>query len=330
MGLSLFRPPSGLLADAVTGAARDRGPALRAPRLDAHAHVHSAAVADLVETKMGERILEPVSSDEVVSRLDQEGIPNALVLSGAYLMANDVWGGTGADEWSALRSENDYTAAEVANHPARLTAFLSLNPKRPYAIEEIDRCVDELGMRGVKMHFWNSVVNLRDADELAAVTRTFEHVARRGLPVVVHAYNGALPNYGPDDLETFVREIIVPLPTLRISFAHLAGAGGFGFRVISHWSRLLKLVPPDAPGSERVFVDLAAVLFARATERFAASNDSQKEIMGDLLTQWGLQRVLWGSDNVDDYLSLSRDAWPLSEEEWEVVAASTGDRFLQS
>lgn len=300
------------------------------PQLDAHAHVHSAAVADLVEDRVGERTLEPMSSDELVARLDELGIPKALVLSGAYLMASDAWPrDVGADEWAAVRAENDYAAVEVAKHADRLTGFLSVNPKRSYAVEEIDRCTDELGMRGVKMHFWNSVVNLREVDQLAAVRRTFEHVASRGLPVVVHAYNGALADYGPDDVETFVREIIVPLPTLRISFAHLTGAGGFGFRVLGHWSRLLKLLPPDEPGNARVFVDLAAVLFARATARFPPTRESQRQVLGDMLRKWGLRRVLWGSDNVEGYLSLSRDAWPLSEDEWEVVAANPGAGFLQ-
>lgn len=301
-----------------------------APQLDAHAHVHSAAVADLVEERVGERTLEPMSSDQLVARLDEGGIARALVLSGAYLMASDVWPrDSGADEWAAVRAENDYAALEVAKHADRLTGFLSLNPKRSYAVQEIDRCADELGMRGVKMHFWNSVVNLREADQLAAVKRTFEHVASRALPVVVHAYNGAVPDYGPDDLETFVREIIVPFPTLRISFAHLAGAGGFGFRALGQWSRLLQLLPPGDPDNARVFVDLAAVLFDRATGRFPPTRESQRQILGDMLRKWDLHRVLWGSDNVEGYLSLSRDAWPLSEDDWEVVAADTGAGFLE-
>ena len=120
----------------------------------------------------------------------------------------------------------------------RLVPFLSLNPKRGYAVEEVDRCVEQK-MRGLKLHLWNSLVDTRQAADLAAVRRVVERAAHHRLPVVAHILVGAVPNYGPDDTERFVREIIMPFDTLQISLAHLAGAGGFGAREQACFERLI-------------------------------------------------------------------------------------------
>jgi len=49
---------------------------------------------------------------------------------------------------------NDSLAAWVAAAPERLVAFATVDPRDPGAAAEIERCVGELGMRGVKLHPW--------------------------------------------------------------------------------------------------------------------------------------------------------------------------------
>jgi hypothetical protein len=38
--------------------------------------------------------------------------------------------------------------------------------------------------------------------------------------------------------------------------------------------------------------------------------------------------LLWGSDTIPEALKQSRAVWPLSDEEWEIVAANDGSAFL--
>ncbi len=47
---------------------------------------------------------------------------------------------------------NDSLAAWVAPAPDRLVAFATVDPRDPAAGEEIERCVRDLGMRGIKLH----------------------------------------------------------------------------------------------------------------------------------------------------------------------------------
>jgi predicted TIM-barrel fold metal-dependent hydrolase len=250
--------------------------------------------------------------------MDAEGVRRAFVLSTAYQMAADAYGTRTSEtaEYARVRFENDFTAAECAQYPARLVPFLSLNPKRGYAVEEVDRCAEQK-MRGLKLHLWNSLVDTRQAADLASLRRVVERAAHHRLPVVAHILVGAVPNYGADDTERFVREIILPFDTLQISLAHLAGAGGFGIQQQACFQRLIALCGPDTPYASRVWTDIAAVLTATTP-----AVDARR--FGELLPQWGLHRVLWGSDNIDGALGLTRTQWPLDATAWQAIADQRG------
>jgi len=258
----------------------------------------------------------------LIRRLDAAGIRRAFVLSTAYQMAADAYGTRSAEpaEYARVRLENDFTAAECARYPDRLVPFLSVNPKRGYAIEEVDRCAEQK-MRGLKLHLWNSLVDTRQAADLAALRRVVERAAQHRLPVVAHIFVGAVPDYGPDDTERFVREIIMPLETLQISIAHLAGAGGFGARTQACFERLIALCGPDSPYASRVWTDMAATLVATTT-----ADDARR--FGELLPRWGLHRVLWGSDNIEDALEVTRSQWPLDAAAWRPIAEQRGESLV--
>ena len=40
----------------------------------------------------------------------------------------------------SVKAENDWTAQQVAQYPDRLRAFCSVNPLKPYALDEVARC----------------------------------------------------------------------------------------------------------------------------------------------------------------------------------------------
>ena len=195
-------------------------------------------------------------------------------------------------------------------------AFPERESERGYAVEEVDRCVEKK-MRGLKLHLWNSLVDTRQATDLAALKRVVERAAHHRLAVVAHIFVGAVPNYGPDDTERFVREIVMPFDTLQISLAHLAGAGGFAAREQACFERLITVCGPDTPYASRVWTDMAATLIA-------TTPPDEARRLGELLPRWGLHRVLWGSDNLDGALALTRGAWPLDATAWRPIAEQRG------
>jgi predicted TIM-barrel fold metal-dependent hydrolase len=312
------RPRAQEIGDAVRSA-RERTHGLPAPYLDAHAHLASAALA-AYHARAGATVGQIGTMDGagLIRRLDADGVRRAFVLSTAYLMAPDAYGTRTAEaaEYARVKVENDFTAAECARFPERLVPFLSLNPKRGYAVEEVDRCVEQK-MRGLKLHLWNSLVDTRQTADLAALRRVVERAAHHRLAVVAHVAVGAVPNYGPDDTERFAREIIMPFDTLQISVAHLAGAGGFAARAQACFERLVAVCGPDTPYASRVWTDMAATLMPTSTA-------DQTRRLGEQLRRWGLHRVLWGSDNIDGALERTRTQWPLDATAWGLIAEQRG------
>jgi predicted TIM-barrel fold metal-dependent hydrolase len=314
-GIFGARPPRALLESGV--------PSLAPPYLDAHAHSSSALLATYrAITGVARSRESTIDGAALIRRMDADGVRRAFVLSTAYQMAADAYGTRTAEdaEHARVRFDNDFTAAECAKYLDRLVPFLSVNPKRGYAVEEIDRCVEQK-MRGLKLHLWNSLVDTRQAADLASLRRVVERAAHHRLAVVAHILVGAVPNYGPDDTERFVREIIMPFETLQISIAHLAGAGGFGAQQQACFERLIALCGPDTPYASRVWTDMAAILTA-------TTPGDEARRLGELLPRWGLHRVLWGSDNLEDALELTRRHWPLDAAAWQPIAEQRGSALV--
>lgn len=56
--------------------------------------------------------------------------------------------------WHPSPAANDALAAWVADAPDRLVALGTVDPRLPNAAAETERCLTELGMRGMKFHPW--------------------------------------------------------------------------------------------------------------------------------------------------------------------------------
>lgn len=94
---------------------------------------------------------------------------------------------------------NDALAQWVGEAPERLVAFATVDPRDPSADAEIERCVRDLGMRGVKLHPWLQGFSVHD-DGLDGVCRA---AARLDVPVLFH--DGTPPASTPLQLATLAR-----------------------------------------------------------------------------------------------------------------------------
>lgn len=108
--------------------------------------------------------------------MDRHGIAQAVLLPGnGYAMAHGL-----AD----TRAVNDDVARYRARHPDRFpAAFGTVSPlEGPGALDEIDRCIQELGMSGIVWHhrFQGSVINHVMMDPL------LERLRRHGKPAFIH------------------------------------------------------------------------------------------------------------------------------------------------
>ena len=119
---------------------------------------------------------------------------------------------------SGIMVPNDAVAAFVAAVGGQTVGFMSVDPTRHDAVDEIERCQADLGLLGIKLgpiYQGTSPLN-------PLTMRVFAAAERRGLPVMIH--QGAIfPNAGrlADANPLLLDDVAIAYPDLRIVIAHM-------------------------------------------------------------------------------------------------------------
>jgi predicted TIM-barrel fold metal-dependent hydrolase len=265
----------------------------------------------------------PVTADRVIALLDAAGIQRAAVLSLAYIHGSANF--RGDDEYAKVRAENDWTKEQAARFPDRLRALCSFNPLRDYALRELDRCAKDTGLRhGVKLHFANSAVDLRDRAHVEQLRRVFAAANTLRMPIVAHIWTGnefiGKP-YGRAEAQVFLNDILPAAPDIPIQIAHLAGAGpGLDRGAREALTVLADAISSGNPRTRNLYFDVTTNVTPVISIEDAA-------FIAAKLRQIGVQRILYGSDLGLGGNLPPRQAWgvfrgmlPLTEAEIRTIA----------
>ena len=265
----------------------------------------------------------PVTATDLIALLDAAGIRRAVVLSTGYIFEQPSRKIENAAD--KLRSDHDWTSAQVAQYPGRLIGFCGLNPLKDYALDELERCAKNPNLRnGLKLHFGNSVVDYHDPQHIEQVKRVFRAANGFRMPIVVHmraSVTAKLP-YGRDEALVFLNELVPAAPDVVIQVAHLAAAGA-----------------PSDPGADEaieVFIEAIGRGDARAARLYfdapsviptATLSTEAAAAIASRIRRLGVQRVLFGSDATCGALT-PKKTWeafrklPLTEAEFQTIAAN--------
>lgn len=113
--------------------------------------------------------LEDYPPDAYLELMDAMGVDSSVILPLDGLVHD-------------ARTGNDEVAAWCAAEPERLVPYCTVAPREPGAAAELRRCVEELGMRGLKLHPW-----LQGFHPLEAfMDPVCREAARLGVPVLLH------------------------------------------------------------------------------------------------------------------------------------------------
>lgn len=116
-------------------------------------------------------------------------------------------------------SPNDATAEFVRAYPDKLIGFLSVHPRNPGCLEEIERSVSDLGLRGLKLG-----PNYQNFDPLGdGAFRVYRRAQELGLPIVFHT--GTSPVRMADLDYAHPRHfdrVAIAFPDLKMVLAHMA------------------------------------------------------------------------------------------------------------
>ncbi len=255
---------------------------------------------------------KPILAADLIAMLDAAGIGKAVVLSEAFWWDSPQLA-TG-DVRAKVAEENDWTAAQVAQFPRRLTAFCSFNPVADHALAELERCAASKRFAGIKLSFAMSQVDIVKDDHRRKVQTIFAAANRHRLPVVVHLASGS--GYGATHARLFVDEILSRAPDIDVQIAHLWGGEGFQQDALNV---LVAAVRDKAQATRRLYFDVAEVWTAGSPERLEAVAAAIRAI--------GTDRIRYGSDAALNGRLTPADAWrrlrldvPLSDEEYRRIA----------
>jgi uncharacterized protein len=247
----------------------------------------------------------PVTAEKVIEVLDDAGIRYGAVLSLGFWFGEP--GEEIEDRHAKTRAENDWTVAQTQKYPDRLIPFCGVNPLADYAIQELERCAAIPSVRGMKVHFRNSDVDLTNSAHVAQLREFFRAANRNGLAIVAHIN---------EPLEPFISEVLPEASDIPIQIAHMA----------SGWENaklFADAIAAGRPGTKNLYFDWTQALPIGEEER-------TPELMADAaatMRRLGLGRILYGSDMPLRSNPMPRDWWrktlmtlPLSDDELRDIA----------
>ncbi len=288
---------------------------LLAEIIDHHQHLFSPEAAERSSPGW-----KGIDADRLIAELDTAGISRAVVLSVAYGFSNPNKPPV-SDEYAHVMADNDWTSAQVAKYPQRLIGFCSVNPVRPYALEEIARCAKDPNLRtGLKLHFGNSDVDVDNPDHLARLRRVFRAANDHRMAIVVHMHANIDHNrpYGAKEAQVFLEKLLPEAPNVVVQIAHLAGGGGYDDPTTdAALSVFVRAIERKDPRMKNVYFDVSGIAITGMWEDKAA-------LLVQRIRQIGTSRLLYGSDAAVA-TNLPKDAlkrWrslPLTQQEFKEI-----------
>ena len=208
-------------------------------------------------------------SDDVLRALDEAGIDVAV------LLAPFLSDGYSLDDPASLRRGNEHLAALVRGHEDRLFGFAVVDPRDPAAPLELRRCVETLGLRGVKMVPTGWYPYDREVQPVFAEARA------HGLPILFHSgifIDGRSGRFCRPSFFEALREH----PGLKVTLAHLGWPWTDEAIAVGLIDRIHGVAADDA-------------LF-RFDISFGAPPPYRREALGRALEVLGAESLQFGSD----------------------------------
>jgi predicted TIM-barrel fold metal-dependent hydrolase len=271
------------------------GRPIPAPYAAYHQHLISPSTAALLKGPL-------LDGASLVRMLDTAGIKRGVVLSMAYTYADERKKVPDPDR--RVREENDWTAGQVVRSNGRLAGFCSVNPMRDVALAEFDRCLRLPGMRGLKLHFGNSGISMRDPGQAGRLKALFAAANAQRVPIVIHMRNRTDGPYGREDGERFLRDLLPAAPDVVVQVAHLAGSGGYDDDADAVMGIFAQAFARHDPRVRHLYFDVTTNVMPDS------SPDDLKRIAARI-RQVGTKRILFGSDLPVAGLPTPAEAWAL-------------------
>lgn len=282
---------------------------------DYHVHLQDAATVQL-----GYRMLKAINqaptkadsivydADTIIQRLNMAGFSSAWILSNAYWFGSPL---TPVDnEYEEVKKQNDWTAAQAAKYPDRLMAFVSVNPLKPYALQEIQRCADRKKFYGLKLHFANSQINLFDTAQVTQLQKVFALANKNHLAMLVHFRSGQQWS-GVANTQILLNQLMPFAKDTKVVIAHMMGWGGYDKPMDSALALVAAYIHNNAYGNN-LYTEVSGVLPLTLNEDYKPATSpigwNPIPALKNRIAQIGTSHILFGTDwpliDIDSYIQL--------------------------
>ena len=121
--------------------------------------------------------------------------------------------------WDSSLNHNDIAALTAQRNPDKCIPFMSLHPLDPNVNEEYDRCVGELGCKGIKLG-----PNYQDFDPTSPEAfRLYARLEHDGIPIIFHQGTSPMQEAPLTYAHPLTTEkVALAFPKLKMVLAHLA------------------------------------------------------------------------------------------------------------
>ncbi len=121
--------------------------------------------------------------------------------------------------WDSSLNHNDIAALTAQRNPDKCVPFMSLHPLDPNVNEEYDRCVGELGCKGIKLG-----PNYQDFDPTSPEAfRLYARLEHDGIPIIFHQGTSPMQEAPLTYAHPLTTEkVALAFPKLNMVLAHLA------------------------------------------------------------------------------------------------------------
>lgn len=208
--------------------------------IDGHTHIWrpgldlSEAMQKEFEYYVGKGESFPFATyEESLKDMDRCGIDKEIIL-GVFIKAPS-WPTTG---W--MNISNDYIAEAQNKYPDRVIGFATVNPLGGYrAVREIDRAINELGLKGIGEFTTVYCEVALDDEMLFPIYERCEELAReRGIPLSIHSGYTLFP-WTPFEKQEpgLLWHVLARFPELKIKIDHACNGGTFdhSFHLAQAW-----------------------------------------------------------------------------------------------
>ena len=290
-------------------------------RVDYHFHLRSPAAYDALVVmckKYGDCTLPKpgiTTAKDAIAVLDEAGVQQAIVLSLGFYFGSPAAAAGHYDVARMTRAENEYIAQQVAASSGRLIGFFSVDPLSSNALDEVRYWARDGRLKGLKLHFANSQVNLLDPKQVEQVADVVGLAGQSNLPMVIHLATSA--DFSTAETESFIRDILPRAGNAWVQVAHSAMFGGEDKVNLNGLRAFADHMARNDPATRHVMFDMSEAITPKTTAADAAAYVA-------VVRKIGVSRFLTGSDYnantpkwVDD---MDRHLLPLTQGEWQTIA----------